>query len=562
MGIEIRRNESGTITKHWFGAYTDGNGKRVCKPLKTLIADRDNIPASLRDEGSPAFEASRRAALKELEDLKAEARMMGRDSGLVRHLIHAQTGREFNDTTIARLPEIVATMKGRKPCRSTLWRNWRLSVVQAFADWATEQGIEMTLQVTPEIAERYMSKVAEQNKNGRGLTDKTLRGMKAIIGGVFDKALPDGCSNPWKSVFVHARTGSEEIHRKALSENEIGLLLDAAESDQLIHPLILVALSTGLRRGDVCRLTWKAVDFKRGVIQVKTGKTGATSTIPILTGLMPFLKGWFAERDTNTEFVFPEAEAMLRKNPDGLTWRIKKAFARAFAGPQEAIQSDVDAPERVTLSDVLPDVLKAVDATPMGTAKRDKMRDLLTRYASGKSYRDIQAELHISRGGISGFMREAEKLSGLHFLPDQKAGRPGMKSEIASITKQAREVGTRSASVYDWHCLRTSFVTSCLFGRNPMSVDQVKAITGHTTVEMILKHYAKPGSDQVRHTLEGALPERLTMGRGEPKKIITQGRGGAVALRGGSVEELAERLAGLSAADRARLAKLLKGGQA
>ena len=558
MGIEIRRNASGTITKHWFGAYTDGNGKRVCKPLKTTIADRDHIPASLRDQGSPAFEASRRAALKELEDLKAEARMMGRDSGLVRHLIHAQTGREFNDTAVARLPELVATMKGRKPCRSDLWRNWRLSVVQAFTDWATAQGIEMTLGVTPDVAERYMAKVAEPGENGKGLTDTTLRRMKAILGAVFDRALPDGCSNPWKSVFIHTRTGCEEIHRKALSEKEIGLLLDAAESDPLIHPLILTALSTGLRRGDLCRLAWKAVDFKRGVIQVRTGKTGATSVIPILTGLLPFLKGWFAEREPGAEFVFPEAEAMLRKNPDGLTWRIKKAFARAFAAPREATQCVSDAPERVTLDDVLPDVLKAVDAAPMGVAKRDKMRDLLTRYAAGKSYRDIQAEMTISRGGISGLLHEAEELSGVSFLPDHKAVGTHFTRDIRDLTKQAREVGTRSASVYDWHCLRTSFVTSCLFGKTPMSVDQVKAITGHATVEMVLRHYAKPGADQVRRTLEGALPERLAKGRGEPKTIT---QGGSVALPGGAVEELAERLSGLSAGDRARLAKLLKAKQ-
>jgi integrase len=555
MGLEIRRNASGTITKHWFGAYTDKNGKRVCVPMKTLIADRDNIPASLRDQGSPAFEESRRAALKELEDLKAEARMKGRDSGLVRHLIHAQTGKEFNDTAIARLPELVATMKGHKPCRSALWRNWRLSVVQGFTEWATAQGLQMTLAVTPEACERYIAEVAEAGASGRGLTDTTLRRMKAILGAVFDRALPDGCSNPWKSVFVHTREGSEEIHRKALSESEVGLLLDAAESDPLIHPLVLTALSTGLRRGDVCRLKWSSVNFKRGVIQVRTGKTGATSTIPILRGLLPYLQGWYAEREPGAEFVFPDAERMLRKNPDGLTYRIKKAFARAFAGPQDALQAAQDAPERVALADVLPDVLKAVGGAAMGQSKRDKLTDLLTRYAAGQSYRDIQAEVTVSRGGISGLLHEAERLSGLHFLPDQKAVRPGVKRDIQALTKQARGIGTRSASVYDWHCLRTSFVTSCLFGPAPMTVDQVKAITGHTTVEMVLRHYAQPGADQVRRTLEGALPERLTKGRGEPKQI---GGRAAVARQGADVESLAAQLAGLSTADRERLAALLK----
>ena len=44
----------------------------------------------------------------------------------------------------------------------------------------------------------------------------------------------------------------------------------------MVHmPLVVTAACTGLRRGDVCRLPWKAVDLRAGTVNVRTAKTGA-----------------------------------------------------------------------------------------------------------------------------------------------------------------------------------------------------------------------------------------------------------------------------------------------
>ena len=47
------------------------------------------------------------------------------------------------------------------------------------------------------------------------------------------------------------------------------------------RPLFVVALETGLRRGDLLGLRWRAVDLRNGFIEMKTAKRGQKVTIPI-----------------------------------------------------------------------------------------------------------------------------------------------------------------------------------------------------------------------------------------------------------------------------------------
>jgi integrase len=48
-----------------------------------------------------------------------------------------------------------------------------------------------------------------------------------------------------------------------------------------LHALVVVALHTGMRRGELCGLVWSRVDFSRGVIQLETTKAGRRREIPM-----------------------------------------------------------------------------------------------------------------------------------------------------------------------------------------------------------------------------------------------------------------------------------------
>ena len=117
------------------------------------------------------------------------------------------------------------------------------------------------------------------------------------------------------------------------------------------------------------------------------------------------------------------------------------------------------------------------------------------------------------------------------------------KKAVRAVTQAKRAKGQRVASVRDWHALRATFVTLALTAGVP--VELVRRVTGHATVEVVLKHYFRPDREQFRSALIGAMPQVLT-GRAAKKTAAEE------------LSELAGKLAVGSATDvdRARFREL------
>jgi hypothetical protein len=71
------------------------------------------------------------------------------------------------------------------------------------------------------------------------------------------------------------------------------------------------------------------------------------------------------------------------------------------------------------------------------------------------------------------------------------------------------------ASVRDWHALRTMTVTLALSAGDPM--ERVRRMTGHTTLDIVMRHYFRPDREHFKAALAGALPDVLTGGK--PAKV-------------------------------------------
>lgn len=56
------------------------------------------------------------------------------------------------------------------------------------------------------------------------------------------------------------------------SDDQIRTLIEAAEKTSIYLP-VLIAVSCGLRRGEICNLEWSNIDFEKGVMYVSEGKT-------------------------------------------------------------------------------------------------------------------------------------------------------------------------------------------------------------------------------------------------------------------------------------------------
>jgi len=540
MGLEIRRNASGTITGHFFGAYTDQSGKRVCVPLKTKIGDTP--PASLRDTGTPAFEASRAAALAELEALKEEARHKGRADHLTERLIESKTGRAVEYVKLADLAERWRGL-GREAKPGAAWLAWNDTVFNRFAAAVPCQYLH---EVTPEQAAAYVETLR------RDFARKTVKVAAGLLRSAFSRLLPLGTQNPFAAGI--ARKGSDEdgdtVHRRPFTAPELTALFEAARPDPFLFPLVVTAACTGLRRGDVCRLKWSAVDLRAGVVAVKTSKTGAAVEIPIFETLREVLESALADRRAGAVYVFPNAARMVAENADGLTWRFKKLVASIMPDQDAAEEAaePVQCVGRVDLAQVLPEVCAAVGAAVEGP-RRERMLETLRLYAEGAGVRAIEKRTGRARSVVSLDLHRAEEISGRRFMPEAVKG-GGVKARIDRVTRGASAAGrARRASVLDWHSLRVTWVTMALAAGVPMEV--ARLVTGHKTVEVVLRHYFKPGRDHLRAVLGDKLPEVLTGARAKSAKQLTQG--GAADVAG-----LAAQLKTLSAADRRKLAKLLK----
>jgi integrase len=68
-----------------------------------------------------------------------------------------------------------------------------------------------------------------------------------------------------------------------LTEKELKRLLDAIEKDTNIYAgsIMLTALYTGMRKGEILKLEWKDIDFERGFIHIRGPKGGQDQKIPL-----------------------------------------------------------------------------------------------------------------------------------------------------------------------------------------------------------------------------------------------------------------------------------------
>lgn len=505
MALEMRY-EKGVLIKTWYGRYKDAQGKRKCTPLCPLNGVA--FSKSANGPGDEDFIASRNKAEKALEALVLEAHKGRIDTKVALAIYQDRTGEKMVMTPIEMLVNSADNYENGRKITGP-WKKWKRKVISDFVEWAKEEKIKNVLDVKKDTAKRYLKRMYTPNKKGCVVTASTLRKGQSILAEIFEQALPEGAVNPWrgKGIAVEPDVKDREYNRTPLTAVQVGQLLKVAENDPTTYDLIVAALSTGLRRGDVCTLTWEGIDLKENVLARTTSKTGMKVYLPILPLFKKVLQRRSAERKDGEVFVFPEAERMLRENNTGITWRIKKAFATAFCNQQEDGVKAIEGVSQVTLPEVLDTVLEAVQHAPMAESKRGKMLDVLKRHSEGQSYRIIGADTGLSRGQISDYLHEAEDISKLQFVPDHRQ-KKSLKRLVKETTSTKREFGNRQASKYDFHALRTTFVTLALSAG--IGVEILKALTGHATVEIVMRHYFKPKGSDFMNELTKAMPKVLT----------------------------------------------------
>lgn len=135
--------------------------------------------------------------------------------------------------------------------------------------------------ISPFLVEKYkITRSKSVTKYGSTRTVAAVNRELALLSRIFTMAIRDRHASKNPVAEVGLFKGEAGRTRYLLPEEEAQLLAVAANHKQL-RLVILIALHTGMRRGEILKLKRKDVDFYRGEIHVTQTKTDEDRTVPM-----------------------------------------------------------------------------------------------------------------------------------------------------------------------------------------------------------------------------------------------------------------------------------------
>jgi len=553
MPLEMRKT-----SKWWYGRYNVG-GKVHCVNLRLEIEGKR--PASISQESSDkAFERSRGKAMEKFEAMIRDVKEKKDSAEYVQKLHEIRTGRRIDSIPLGKLSD-EWDAAARKRAGSPRYVDQAHSLFNRFVGFIQKgyKDAETMADVTAAMAEAFM-----QSEKARGVSGRTYNAVLILLRSSF-KMLAQKASltrNPFSGII----TATEDtIHRKPFTQDELQAIMTAADKDPFIRPLIVTGMCTAMRRGDCCLLRWEDVDLKERFVRVKTAKTGETVEIPMFPVLCEELTKLEPQK---SGFVFPEQATMHLNNPQGLSYRVKCVLESAGFYDVNDDEKEKDKDKDKPIKDPLPllpadelqerglKVLAEIPEDAMDATKREVIKEVFKAYVGGDKLPAIAENMDISKSTVSLYLHEMERRCGVSVLRARKRRAEKRLGDLGG----ARKVGLRRGSVRDFHSFRVTWITLALAAGVPMEL--VTRVTGHQSVDVVLKHYFRPGREDFRQAIESAMP-KLLMKSSEP---VSEAKGPNKlledALKGlGALQGPAGKAGAKWSQERARIAALIRQAQ-
>lgn len=203
-------------------------------------------------------------------------------------------------TLIADLIDLyMAHYTGRDPTRIQRLTWWKVQIGMVRLDEVSDDHIHGVIEQLSQQRSRYW---AGKDADGaaifkarkKPIAPATLNRYVASIGAVFTWAIkrriaPKGWVHPCRA--VERRTENNEQTRY-LSDAERERLLEAvkAASWPRLYLLVLMALTTGARKGELMGMRWADVDLERGLAHVGRSKNGDPKVLPLVPTVVAELR--------------------------------------------------------------------------------------------------------------------------------------------------------------------------------------------------------------------------------------------------------------------------------
>jgi len=167
--------------------------------------------------------------------------------------------------------------------------------------WQTHLGHYILADITPAVLVEYRSILA------RGRANATVVRYLAVLSHAFTMALREWqwCEdNPVRKI---SKPKEPRGRVRFLSDNERERLLNACKVSRCpyLYTIVVLALSTGARRGELLNLCWSDVDLKRAVLTFRETKNGETRAVPLTGYAFDVFTQHAKIRRLDTTLVFP-----------------------------------------------------------------------------------------------------------------------------------------------------------------------------------------------------------------------------------------------------------------
>lgn len=176
--------------------------------------------------------------------------------------------------------------------------------------WKRDLGHLFLLDVTSGVISDARDRLAaEPDRFGRKRSAATINRYLAALSHVFTIGKTEF---EWTEDNPVARIRKPKEPRgrvRFLSDNERDTLLrKCRERSEVIYLVVVIALSTGMRRAEILGLTWDDVDMIRGQLTLHETKNGERRVVPLRGHALFLMKEWSKYRHISTRLVFPNKD--------------------------------------------------------------------------------------------------------------------------------------------------------------------------------------------------------------------------------------------------------------
>lgn len=187
--------------------------------------------------------------------------------------------------------------------------------------WSGEIGDYALASVTPAVVNEQKQKLARgEIKPGRRRSPGTVNRYLSALGAAFKAAVRE---YGWIEASPMPNVSKLEEPRgrvRFLSDDERARLLTACKKTPDLYDLVMLALSTGARRGELLGLKWKDVDLGRAVIVLHDTKNRDRRVLPLAGPALEIMRARSKVRHIASDLVFPSPQKSAVPFNIGVCW--------------------------------------------------------------------------------------------------------------------------------------------------------------------------------------------------------------------------------------------------